>query len=191
MMSCHTSQPLTWLPSDEDLMADVQAGNLSAFGQLVVRHQSSAWNAAYRFLGDAGEAEDVAQQAFLKILAAAPRYEPAATFRTYLYRVVTRLCLDHVQKKRPLYTEALPDLTDGSPSPLETMAARELRRDVRDALDRLPPKLRMVVVLRYYEGLGYTEIAQAMQTTSKGVERLLARARAALEKLLEPLLEGR
>src|SRR6516164_3585667 len=109
-MSCLTSQMLTRMPTDEELMTAASAGDLRAFEQLVQRHQSSAWQAAYRFLGDATEAEDIAQEAFLKIFDAAPRYQPTAAFRTYLYRVVTRLCLDFAQKKRPLYTQFLPEI---------------------------------------------------------------------------------
>ena len=99
-MSCTASDILRRIRTDEELMLAVRAGDLAAFEHLVVRHQSSAWNAAYRFLGDAAEAEDLAQEAFLKILDAAPRYQPTAKFRTYLYRVVTRLCLDRLQRYR-------------------------------------------------------------------------------------------
>ena len=177
------------MPSDEELMTAVRAGDRAAFEQLVRRYQALAWGAAYGFLGDAAEAEDMAQEAFLKILDAASRYRPVAAFRTYLYRVVTRLCLDHVQKKRPIYTRALPDLPDGQPSPPDVLVGRERRHGVREALDGLPPNQRMAVVLRYYEGLGYAEIAAALETSAKAVERLLARARSRLETLLEHLLE--
>ncbi len=187
-MSCSAGQMLTRMPSDEELMTAVSAGDLSAFEQIVVRHQTSAWQAAYRFLGDAIEAEDVAQEAFLKILHAGFRYRPTATFRTYLYRVITRLCLDYAQKKRPYYTQALPDLADGHPSPMDVLTLREHKQRIRQALDILPPKQRMAAILRYYDGLSYAEIALALETSAKAVERLLARARAALEKSLGKLL---
>jgi RNA polymerase sigma-70 factor (ECF subfamily) len=177
------------MPSDEELMTAVSAGDFAAFAQLVERHQSSSWQAAYRFLGDAAEAEDIAQEAFLRILDAAPRYRPVASFRTYLYRVVTRLCLDHAQKKRPLYTEAIPNLPDRHPSPVEVATLSERRQGIREALDILPANWRMAVILRYYEGLSYAEIALALQTSVKAVEHLLARARIALEKRLGHLLE--
>ena len=94
-------------PSDEELMLAVGKGDFSAFEQIVLRHQKSAWYAAYRFLGDRTIAEDVAQEALLKILDAAERYRPTAKFRTYLYGVVTRLCLDHARKKQPAYVDDL------------------------------------------------------------------------------------
>jgi RNA polymerase sigma-70 factor (ECF subfamily) len=177
------------MPPDEELMMAVRHGDLRAFEELVVRHQTSAWRAAYRFLGDSAEAEDVAQEAFLKIFGAASRYQPTAAFRTYLYRVVTRLCLDRAQKKQPVYSETLPDRADGSPAPFDVLAVRERKQAVREALERLPPNQRMAVILRYDEGLGYAAIAVALETSCKAVERLLARAREALEKRLGHLLE--
>src|ERR1700736_6116680 len=130
-MSCFTSEKPRHVSSDEDLMVAVRSGKTVAFEQLVERHQSSAWNAAYRFLGDATEAEDVAQEAFLRILDAAHRYQPTASFRTYLYRVVTHLCLDHVSKKKPFYTEMIPNVAANGPSPLEVMTGGEVERMVR------------------------------------------------------------
>ncbi|MFW6163904.1 MAG: RNA polymerase sigma factor, partial [Planctomycetota bacterium] len=167
--------------SDEELMLAVRQGDLDAFEQLVERHQGAAWNAAWRFLGDAAEAEDVAQQAFLNILEAAGRYEPSAKFTTYLYRIVTRLCIDHSRKKQPTYTDDLPARAAPASSPAEAAEQRERDEAVRAAIATLPDRQRMAVVLRYYEGLSGAEIAAAMATSAKAVERLLARGRACLE----------
>jgi RNA polymerase sigma-70 factor (ECF subfamily) len=188
-MSCFTAEMRLCMPTDEDLMVSAAGGNTAAFGRLIERHQHSAWSAAYRFLGDSNEAEDVAQEAFLKILDAAPRYRPSATFRTYLYRVVTRLCLDRVSKKKPFYTQTIPNVATRDTSPLEILSERERGQMVREALDYLPAKQRVVVVLRYYEGLNYAEIASALETTVKAVERLLSRARQGLEQRLERFIE--
>jgi RNA polymerase sigma-70 factor (ECF subfamily) len=173
---------------DEELMLAVAKGDLEAFEQIVLRHQKNAWSAAYRFLGNHMEAEDVAQEAFLKILCAAPRYRPTASFRTYLYRVVTRQCLDRARKARPVVANDLPDSVTDSPSILNEMIGRDRAHAVRRALDSLPPRQRMAIVLRYYEGLAYREIASAMLLSQKAVERLLARARNTLETLLKDLL---
>ncbi len=86
---------------DTTLMIRAAEGDLAAFEQLVRRNQAGAWAFAWRFLGDAAEAQDIVQEAFLRIYQAAPRYRPTAGFRTYLYRVVARLCLDWKAKKRP------------------------------------------------------------------------------------------
>ena len=177
------------MPTDEELMNAVRGGDLDAFVQIVTRHQSAAWSAAYGFTGDANEAEDISQEAFLRVLRAAPLYEATASFRTYLYRVVTRLCLDHAKKKRPIYTDAIPEPRGVGQSPHDVLTALECRRQVQDSLERLPSNQRLAVVLRYYEGLSYVEIAEALETTVKAVERLLARAREKLERILGPLIE--
>ncbi len=178
------------MASDEELMRAVGNGDLGAFEQIVERHQRSAWNAAYRFLGDRVAAEDIAQEALLRILDASERYRPTAKFTTYVYRVVTRLCLDYARKKQPAYVDDLSAVTAPSPSPQDVAASRERGQAVWKALDALPPRQRMAVVLRYYEGLGGREIAAAMEVSVKGVERLLARARGSLEVLLSDFVEN-
>jgi RNA polymerase sigma-70 factor (ECF subfamily) len=186
-MNPSTRQALEDAASDEQLMLAAGTGDLGAFEQLVRRYQQPAWNAAYRFLGDASEAEDIAQEAFARILAAARRYQASAHFRTYLYRIVTRICLDHSAKKKPIYSERLPDRPDPAYPSSNGMAVREREQAVRAALDRLPANQRMAVVLKYFDGLRYSEIAEAMETSTKAVERLLARARDTLLSSLAPL----
>ena len=175
---------------DEDLMLAVGRGDLDAFEPIVLRHQAEAWRVAYRFVGDAAEAEDLAQEAFLRILDAAGRYKPTATFRTYLFRVLTHLCLDHVRKKRPIPIDPLPQTADGLASPPRQMDLQERDKLIHTALDALPADYRMAVVLRYFEGLSGTEMAVAMGRSEKAVERLLSRARSALEPQLKGLLDG-
>jgi len=174
---------------DEQLMSRVAKGDLNAFGEIVRRHERTAWRIAHRFLDDPAEAEDVAQEAFLRILSAAPRYRPGAAFSTYLYRVVTRLCIDHARRKRPVFTNTLPETVDPSPDPATALIQKDRDALVRKALDTLPARQRMVVILKYYEGLRYDEIARAMGTTIKAVERLLGRARCALKSSLLYLRE--
>jgi len=174
--------------SDEDLMSAVRRGDLNAFEEIVVRHQAEAWRVAYRFTGDLAEAEDLAQEAFLKILDAAPRYRPTATFRTYFYRILTRLCIDHRRKKRPVLGDPLPDTPDTTPSP--SVQADQADRDamIQAALNSLPADYRMALVLRYFEGLSGAEMAEAMGRSAKAVERLLARARESIELQLRHFL---
>jgi len=176
-------------PTDEELMLATGRGDLHAFEQLVLRHQQSAWNAAYRFLGDAAGAEDLVQEAFLRILDAAERYEPTALFRTYLLRVLTRLCLDYARKMCPLVASKLPDRPDGGPTPEQQIIQQDRDLAIQAALNALPPNQRLAAVLRYFDGLSGAEIAAAMGVTTKAVERLLARARDAMEPRLAHLLE--
>lgn len=170
--------------NDEDLMSFVAQGDLNRFEEIVHRNQHSAWNIAFKFLGNFEEAEEVVQEAFLKIFDAAPRYRPTASFRTYLYRVIIHLCLDISKKKKPVYTDELTHFHDPSPSACQKLIDEERDLKVRTALDRLPSKQRSVVVLKYYEELCYKEIASIMEITEKAVERLLAKARISLHSFL-------
>jgi len=171
-------------PSNEELMVNVREGDLAAFEQLVRRNQTWAWRIAYRFLGHEQDAEDVVQDAFIRLLDASWRYRPTATFKTYFYRVITRLCLDRAKKKQPLCLETIPDSPDPRPGVADAMMGRETAVTVRAALDGLPPNQRMAIVLRYYEDLNYEEIASSLETTTKGVEGLLARGRERLQAIL-------
>lgn len=177
------------MATDEELVLAAAGGDLSAFEQLVVRHQESAFRTAYRFLGNSADAEDVAQEAFLKLFDAADRYRPAAGFRTYLYRIVTRLCIDLSRRNRLRRHHPLAESPDPLPSPEAAAACGERAQAVQEALGSLAPTQRIAVVLRYYENLSYREIAAAMETTEKGVERLLARARESLQKRLGGLFD--
>ena len=172
---------------DARLMAEVAAGNLDAFENLVMRHQKSAWSFAYRFLGNAHDAEDVVQEAFLRILRAAPRYRPAAKFRTYVFSVVANLCKDCLSKKRPVALEGAACLRDPEPDPDGVLQARDRTAAVRSALAALPAKQRLALLLRHYEGLSYDEIAGALRTSAKAVDSLLQRARRTLQELLSDL----
>src|SRR5579885_2515084 len=111
--------------TDEELMLAVRQGDLSAFDQIVLRHQHMAWRVGCRFLGDPSEAEDVAQDALLRILKAAPSYQATAKFQTFLFQVVSRLCLDRASKKRPIYVEKLPEQVAEGASPGEVLAQLE------------------------------------------------------------------
>lgn len=172
------------MPGDEELMLNLREGDLAAFEQLVRRHQNWAWTIAYRFLGNEENAADVVQDAFLRLLDAAGRYRPTAKFTTYFYRIITRLCLDRAKKKHPLYMEDVPETPDSSPDAGEVMVHNETTAAVRNAVDALPSRQRMAIILQYYEGLNYNDIARAMGTTVKAVERLLARARDRLRGIL-------
>ena len=173
-------------PSDKELMLKVRdGGDLNAFDQIVLRYQKSAWAIACRFLGDRHEAEDVVQDAFLRLLAAAGRYQPTCSFKTYFHQIISRLCLDRAKKKLPRCLDTMPDVSDSGPDALGEMEKRQDAEAVRTALAALPPQQRLAVVLRYYEGLSYQDIASALETTPKAVERLLARGRDHLQAALK------
>jgi RNA polymerase sigma-70 factor (ECF subfamily) len=178
-------------PPDESLMLAVAGGDVAAFEQLVLRHQEAVWRTAYRMIGDRQSAEDLAQEAFLRVFQAAARYRPTAAFRTYLYRIVIRVCVDHLRKKRPQLGPDLAHVSEPTLSVEQQMELGERADLVQQAVACLPPNQRSAVVLRYYEGLSSAEIADVMKTTAKAVERLLARGRGTLQERLARLLEDR
>jgi RNA polymerase sigma-70 factor, ECF subfamily len=172
---------------DELLLQATGRGDPTAFARIVERHQTWAWRVAYRFVGNADEAADIVQESFLRLLAASGRYRPEAKFRTFFYRIISRLCLDRAKKRRPLSSETAADAPDPGPGVEDVMMRRETAVAVRAALDALPPKQRLAIVLRYDENLRYAEIASALKTSTKAVERLLARGREQLRSTLGSL----
>jgi RNA polymerase sigma-70 factor (ECF subfamily) len=170
--------------SDEFLLQATGRGDMAAFSRIVERHQAWAWRVAYRFTGNKEAASDIVQEAFLRLLGASGRYQPTAKFRTYFYQIISRLCLDQAKRKRPLLYETAPDTLDFSSDITDTMMRQENAIAVRAALDALPPNQRLAIVFRYYEDLCYEEIASALSTTTKAVERLLARGRERLRDVL-------
>lgn len=171
--------------TDESLLQAAGRGDLKAFEEIVRRHQTWAWQVAYRFFGREEQAADVVQEAFIRLLQASGRYQPTAKFRTYFYRIISRLCLDQTKKKKPVNPEEMTDLPDQAPGAAEELLRKETAAAVRAALDTLAPNQRLAIVLRYYEDLNYQEIAAALETTTKAVERLLARGRKHLRSLLK------
>jgi len=176
--------------SDQELMAGVARGEMAALGELVRRHQDKALALAFRMLRRWDLAEDVAQEAFLRVHRAAPRYSPDAKFTTWLYRIVVNLCLDHQRRagRAPaaLGDDASEPAAEPSPDPL-VRAERAAR--VQQALDALPERQRTAVILHRYEGLSHREVAEAMNASAKAVESLLVRAYARLREELADLQE--
>lgn len=177
--------------SDEALMEAVSDGEFEAFEEIVRRHQTTAVNIAYHMLNDADRAEEIAQEAFLKILRNAHGYEPTASFKTYLSRVVTRLCYDWLEKNRPLSfdpgrcSSVELDQTD----PLQDVLEEERKRAIHKAVHDLPSRQRTAIVLQHFEGFTYEEIAETMETTERAVEGLLTRARRTLKQSLMDSIE--
>ncbi|MHC4480993.1 MAG: RNA polymerase sigma factor [Planctomycetota bacterium] len=174
--------------TDDQLMLRAAGGDMVAFEALVERHQQGALNVAYRFLGAAGPAEDVAQEAFLKVLEAAPRYRAEGRFRAYLYSIIWHLCVDRHRHQGELGLDEAPPLANGTPGPAEAALQEERQARVQQALRRLPSRQRMALVLQHYEGLSYQEIARALECSPVAVDALLVRAKRKLRDELQDLL---
>jgi RNA polymerase sigma-70 factor, ECF subfamily len=165
-------------------MVQSAVGDFSAFEELVIRNQSAAWALAFHYLSDSVEAEDIVQEAFLKLFKSAHRYKPTAKFRTYFSRIVVRLCLDFRSKKHPVYCETLPESIAAIDDPEVVLSKKEAAIDLKRAFVDLPSTQRMALLLRYLEDFTYSDIAEAMSISAKAVESLLQRGRQALRSRL-------
>ncbi len=166
-------------------LARAQAGDAQAFGQLVEVYQRPVFNLCYRMLGDSGEAEDAAQEAFLKAYRALKRYDPTQRFVNWLLTIASNHCIDLLRRRRLriISLEALPPWRPPrSPEPsLETHLLREEQADLlHQLLGRLSPVDRSAVVMRYWNDLSYEEIAQVLSLSTSAVKSRLHRARKAL-----------
>jgi RNA polymerase sigma-70 factor (ECF subfamily) len=140
---------------------------------------------AYRTLGSWDLAEDVAQEAFLRVHRAAKRYQPTAMFTTWLYRIVINLCLDEQRKRAKSGVSLEPEVYEQVPASNHDAAEKqEIATLVRTAVQALPERQRMAVVLHRYSGLNHAQISEATGWTQSAVESLLVRAYANLRNKL-------
>ena len=173
--------------SDAELVARARQGDEAAFEQLVRRHQRYVFNLAYRVLGDYAEAEDMTQEAFVRAWRGLPGFRGQARFTTWLYRIVHNLCLNRLPglRRELLQVELLEEvLSSSAPSLPELFEARERTAFLHTELDRLPEKYRLVLTLRYLQGLSYAEIAAALDVPMGTVKTHLHRARRLLMERL-------
>ena len=167
-------------PTDHDLMARAAQGDGRAFRVLAERHAGRALGLARRILGNEAMAEDIVQDAFLRVWINAPRWRPQAQFRTWLYRIVVNLCLNAKRRAPDLPLVAAEHVADPAPPADAQLQARERDRRLAAAVDALPERQRAAIVLTYREGLGNAEVADVLDTSISGVETLLVRAKRAL-----------
>jgi RNA polymerase sigma-70 factor (ECF subfamily) len=174
---------------DIDLMLRFKAGDEAAFDTLVGKHTRSVLNIVARYLTDRSQAEDVAQDVFVKVYKARLKYEPAAKFTTWLFRITVNHCLNEIRSRRsqPVGSAPMEELVEHpSPeNPDDRMNSAELRSAVREALDGLPENQRMAVILSRYQDLSYDEIAETMNLSLEAVKSLLFRAKENLKEKLK------
>ena len=170
--------------SDAQLLARFAAGDQSAARTLTEQLLPGAMRQAWRILGDQIEAEDVAQEAMLRLWRQASDWRAGeARISTWLYRVVHNLCIDRIRKRRPqVPVEDAPEPVDPDPGVLEKMAQGERAQAVANAIKELPERQRQALILRHFEGLSNPEIGEALDCSVEAVESLLARARRQLTK---------
>ena len=175
--------------SDLELLALTAAGNQAAFAELVRSHQSRVLNLVYRFTRNRQDAEDLAQEVFLKVWKYARTFKGQSAFGTWLYRLAVNTCLNFRQKKK-MESEPLPLLGDFAAATAtagEEIINRERQNHLNKALEALPARQRMALILVNFEGKSYEEIAAIMEISISAVETLLFRARHNLAEILRPL----
>jgi RNA polymerase sigma-70 factor (ECF subfamily) len=172
-------------PSDHELMARAGQGDGRAFHSLAQRHAGRAAALARRILGNEAQAEEVVQDALLRVWINAPRWRPEAAFRTWLYRIVVNLSLNARRRPASLPLDAADDVADPAPPVDVQLEQRERDRRLAAAIDALPARQRAAVVLTYQEGLGNAEAASVLDVSLGAFEALLVRAKRALRDELD------
>ena len=173
---------------DDELVRRAGKGDAAAVQALVARKLRRVLALAERMLGDAAEAEDVAQETFFKVWRYAERWRPgAAKFDTWLHRVTLNLCYDRLRRRREKPTADPPETQDPGPAPDRGLMAAAVGGRVRIALQALPPRQREAIVLCHYQELGNIEAAGLMGVSVEALESLLSRGRRALKASLADL----
>jgi RNA polymerase sigma-70 factor (ECF subfamily) len=173
--------------SEKDVIEGCQRGEPDAFRALFERYKDTVYSIALRYSGDAAVAQDIAQDTFLKLFSAVGAFRGDSNFESWLYRMVVNSCFDQKRKTRrfaPLLDEFMSLLRTPDISVLDEVLRSEMSAQVRAVIDSLAPDQRMVVVLRYTQGLSYDEIATIMGCAAGTIASRLNRAHKVLERRL-------
>lgn len=172
--------------SDEELLRRIAEEDGTAVRRMVARKLPRILGLAQRMLGDGMEAEDVAQDAFLRVWKQAPKWRQSdARFDTWLHRVVLNLCYDRLRKKRERPVAEIPETIDPGPAPDQRLGEDDQRKGIDAALAALPDRQREAITLQYYQELTNIEAATAMGVSVEALESLLSRARRNLRAHLQ------
>ena len=176
------------LSDDVDSIKRFKRGEPSAFEEIVRRHQDRIYNLCRYMLQDSRDAQDAAQDAFVKAYTSLKGFKPDASLYTWLYRIAVNTCLDYKRKSRPEQAEdesVIDDLASTEPSPEQRYQSKEIGQSIQLALQKLPESLRTAIVLKEIEELSYEEIAAVLDTSLGTVKSRISRAREDLRRLLQ------
>ncbi len=173
--------------NDEALLALFAKGDQSAARALTARLLPMVFALAKRMLNDGGEAEDVAQEAMIKLWKIAPEWRSGeAKVSTWLYRISANLCTDRLRKRRTVGLENMPEKADEKPGVEAVLIANDRAKALHLAIAQLPERQQLALNLRHFEALPNPEIAEVMQTSVEAVESLLSRGKRGLVAILAP-----
>jgi RNA polymerase sigma-70 factor (ECF subfamily) len=176
--------------NDRETIEACRRGDHDAFRTLFEAYRDKVYSLALRYCGDSSVAMDIAQEAFLKLLSAIQNFRGDSSFETWLYRLVVNCCLDHHRRGRrwiPLVESVMDAVRSAGESVVERILRLERGAQVQAGVRKLPPEQRIVVVLRYTEGLSYDEIAEILSCSPGTVASRLNRAHRTLERRLSHL----
>jgi len=181
---------------DLRLIDRFKSGDAAAFEEIVLKHQDKIYNLCRHMLGNAHDAEDAAQDVFIKAYQGLHKFQPHASLYTWLYRIAVNTCIDY--RRKPFFEsifkhteegkELVYDLPSDAPSPERLYQSKQIGLALRISLGKLSQKLRTVIILKEVEGLSYEEIAEVLDISLGTVKSRIARAR---EELLELMKEFR
>ena len=179
---------------DFTLIRSVQSGDHKAFELLVHRYQRQVANLIYMTMSSRDDVEDIAQEVFIRVYRSLPKFKFDASFFSWLYRITTNLCIDEIRKRKITKVLSLDFLTEDvlektrknkeHALPTDSILTDEKHLVIQSALKRLKPEHREILVLREYEDLGYTEIADTLGISLEAVKSRIFRARVELKNLL-------
>jgi RNA polymerase sigma factor (sigma-70 family) len=177
--------------SDDALMARLAARDGEAFRLIIAAHSARPHRIAWRMLGDPAEAEDVAQEAMMRLWEYAGRWQAGGPgIAAWLTRVATNLCLDRVRRRKYVSDEAVPERIDEAPRADELIDEAQARAQTIAAVQALPDHQRAAIMLTYYEDMANGAAAQLLDMNIKAFESLLLRARTALRQSLGQTVDG-
>ena len=184
-------------------MARIKQGDVEALRDLIEAHQQRIIGTVAKMLGDESDAEDVAQQVFIRVWKSAPRYEPTAKFTTWLYKITRNLVFNELRRRKRHTTTSLdrPLGPDDDDRPLQTadtsvkapdtaLLDEEMQAAIQKAIDELPETQRMAIILRRYDDISYEEIAEILDLSVPAVKSVLFRARTDLREKLKQYLDS-
>lgn len=174
-------------PTDRELVLRTRGGETEAYGEIVQRYQDSVFNVCLRMLGDRYQAEDLAQDSFIRAFERLGSFDVERPFGPWIRTVATNLCLNHLQRRRAIQVP-LDDERDqpvsSQPEPERRLELQETVERTRRAIAEMPPHYRAVIELRHYQELSYAEISEALHLPLSDVKSHLYRARRKLAELL-------
>lgn len=178
--------------NDETLISEIGRGSHEAFAALVRRHTDRFYRIAYRFISNKNDAEDIVQEAFLKIWDRPRFWDPGkgAKFTTWFYKVIINLCIDHVKKKRPMHLPDGIELEDGNPGQEALLDTHQKQIMLEHFIRELPQRQQLALNLCFYEGLPHCEAAEIVGVKVKALQSLLMRAKTTLKDKVKLYLVG-